>query len=226
MVPLSIMSVFGIETIFLSKSSHRFRQWQAKFLKSSYVLPVIRNSRFVKKHQPLLLLMIFALVASNAVSVYPSFVSLNAAYEEFTDEDMAVLHWMQYHLNNSTTVIASDHRLARMAEALGLNTTLDEASLIWTAENLTEYWNELKGINKNYSQITHIIIDDIMREHVVHVYFGNMQYMTNASYDKFSSPFFTLVYRNETVDSNGVAVHWSEIYEVNWSFIENQGAGG
>ena len=58
------------------------------------------------------------------------------------------------------TVIASDHRLARVTEAIGFNTTLDGASIIWISENVTDYMDELKGIGKNYSKITHIIIDD------------------------------------------------------------------
>ncbi len=162
---------------------------------------------------------VLILVTTNAVSVYPSHVALNASYESITDENLAVIDWMSKNLDRNTTVIASDHRLARIAEANGFNTTLDDASMIWSTENLTDYIEELTGQDKKYSRITHVIIDDIMRERVVHVGFANIEYMTNESYDKFAPPLFTSIYRNATVNEDLEEIHWTELYEVNWTYL-------
>ena len=179
-----------------------------------------RKTRFMKKRQLVYMLAIAMLVTTNAVSVYPSHVALNASYEAITDENLSVIEWMKYNLDKNNSVIASDHRLARMAEAVGFNTTLDEAIIIWTAENLTDYVDELYGFDKNYSRITHIVIDDIMRERVVHVGFKHIVYMTNESYDKFMCQPFELIYRNATMNQDMEERHWTEVYKVNWTYIE------
>ena len=59
-----------------------------------------------------------------------------------------------------------------------------------------------------------------MKERVVHVGFGEIVYMTNKSYDKFSFQPFELLYRNATFDENMDEMHWTEIYNINWKFIE------
>jgi hypothetical protein len=94
-----------------------------------------------------------------------------------TDEDLACIDWMERNLDKNRTVIASDHRLARVTEAVGFNTTVDEASIIWVAEDFVDCLFELEGIGKNYSRITHVLIDDILTERVVHVGFGEIFYM-------------------------------------------------
>ena len=78
------------------------------------------------------------------------------------------------------------------------------------------------GVGKDHGRITHIIIDDIMRQKVVHVGFGNIVYMTNESYDKFKNPPFELIYRNSTLNVEMEEIHWTELYYVNWSYIEKQ----
>ena len=59
-----------------------------------------------------------------------------------------------------------------------------------------------------------------MKERVVHVGFGKICYMINESYDKFSSAPFTLLYRNESVNDLLEIDHWTEVYEVDWNYIE------
>ncbi|ENO12026.1 hypothetical protein MBGDC06_00549 [Thermoplasmatales archaeon SCGC AB-539-C06] len=59
-----------------------------------------------------------------------------------------------------------------------------------------------------------------MRERVVHVGFGKIVYMTNESYDKFQSQPFELAYRNATIDQNMEEIHWTELYSINWTYIE------
>jgi len=46
-------------------------------------------------------------------------------------------------------------------------------------------------------------------------------FMTNESYDKFSREPFKLLYRNETYNKQGQVLHWAEVYEVDWDYINN-----
>ena len=139
---------------------------------------------------------------------------------------------MDENLDKNQSLIASDHRLARMAEAYGFNTTKDETVKMWEAENLDEYINELLGIGENHTRITHVIIDNIMKYDVVHVHFGEIRYMVNdsredeskyAPYNKFLQQPYNLIYRNESVELDTVTqepLYWAEIFEVNWTYLE------
>ena len=220
MVPLSIIAVFGIQGIFSNLHPEKLAQWRKTIIRTPSSYQSLRKLRIIQRHQLVYVAVIFILVAANAASVYPAFDTLNAAYEEITNEDMAAIDWMQKNVDTNASVIASDHRLARMTEAVGFNTTLDKAYAIWITENLTEYIDELEGFGKNYSRITHVLIDDIMKERVVHVGDGEIYYMTNASYEKFSSEPFEFLYRNETRNQDGVVVHWAEVYNVNWTYLQ------
>lgn len=221
MVPLSIIAVFGLEAIFLSFKLDHIGKYTKKI--SSLNKPAVyffRGKHPIQKRQVLYFLIIIILVTANAVSVYPSHVALNASYEAITNEDVAVIDWIEEHLDKNSSVIASDHRLARIAEAVKFNTTLDEASSIWITDNFVDCIFELEGIGKNYSRITHIVVDDIMKERVVHVGFGKIFYMTNNSYDKFSYQPFDLLYRNATINQELIEEHWAEVYAVNWTYID------
>ena len=206
--PLSIMSVYGMYSIL--KSDYGFlSKWKLKLLKNQRVVyPVI----------------IVLLVATNAASVYPSYLAweaLDESYETITDENLAVIQWMDENLDRNDTVVASDHRLVLLAAAIGFNTTRDEAITMWNTSNLTECTNELYGVNKNYGMVTHVVVDNIMRESVVHIGFdGKKIYMTNESYEKFVYQPFELVYRNATLNQDMEETHWAEVYAVNWTFIE------
>jgi hypothetical protein len=227
MAPLSIIAVYGIGSIFLNVDHESLsKRWSRGLLhvrKPRFNLH--EKTRIVQKRQIIYLLIIALLVTTNAVSVYPSHVSLNASYEGITNEDVSVIEWMNKNLDKNTSIIASDHRLARMAEALGFNTTIDEAIVIWDAKNLEGCINEICGIGENYSRITHVVIDDIMKDRVVHVGAGKIVYMTNETsqeaYEKFSQQPFELLYRNETIDPNTKkAKNCAEVYQVNWTYIE------
>jgi hypothetical protein len=173
----------------------------------------------MKKHQILYLFVISIIVTTNAVSIYPSHEALNASYEAITNENFSTIDWMIENLDNTSSIIATDHRLARIAESAGFTTTLDRTFIIWEAENLSDYLKELTGSNTNSSGITHIIIDDIMKNKVVHVGFGKITYMTNNSYDKFLKQPFEMIYRNSTLNEELEEEHWTEIFKVNWSYI-------
>jgi hypothetical protein len=225
MIPLSVMSIYGIRDIFLRIGNNSIIIETVK--KLPQIEKVVTNysspARLMKKRQVLYLFVVVIIVTTNAVSIYPSHDSLNASYEAITNEDLAVVDWMGENLDKNNCIVASDHRLARIAEAVGFNTTLDNATKLWDSINLTDYLDELMGIEKQYkSRITHIIIDDIMKERVVHVGFAEIVYITNASYDKFLSEPFELVYRNATINERMQEEHWAEVFAVNWTWIEQQ----
>jgi len=220
MAPLCIISIFGISGIFLNLNYERLSKFTERFHHiSKPSLYYFKKSSLLQKRQFIYIAVILFLVSANAVSIYPSHVALNASYEVITDENFAVIEWMDENFDKNNSVIASDHRLARITEAVGFNTTLDESSVIWISENFTDYIYELEGIGKNHSRITHIIIDDIMKNKVVHVGFGKIFYMTNESYEKFSYQPFELAYRNATLNQDMEEEHWTEVYAVNWTFI-------
>jgi hypothetical protein len=225
MAPLSIVAIYGLRGIFLNGYYDVFSKrkgialripWKTRLL-SKELLSRIQNRRLAY------LAIIILLIATNAISVYPSHISLNASDEEITADNLAAIDWLHQHIQRNGTTIASDHRLSRLAEAAGFNTTLDEAWDIWSATELPEYIDELYGVDKNYSMITHVIIDDIMRDVVCHVGFGIIIYISDAAYAKFQSEPFELIHRETTVDSNNEEIHWTEIYRVNWTYIEALG---
>lgn len=222
MAPLCIVSIFGIRIIFLNFNYDKIYGLTKKYMRfkkpSFYLLK--KSFNLQSRTLPYLVVILF-LVTANAVSVYPSHVALNASYEAITNEDFSAIKWIEENCDKNTTIVASDHRLARITEAAGFNTTLDESIILWFSKNYVDCISELEGISKNHSRITHIIIDDVMKEKVVHVGFGRIFYMTNESYEKFSYKPFELLYRNETLNEDMVIQHWTEIYGVNWTYLDN-----
>jgi len=221
MAPLSIASIFGIRLIFLNINYDKMYSLKKRYLriKKPSIYLFKKSFNLQSRTIPYIAVILF-LVTANAVSVYPSHVALNASYEAITDEDFSAIEWMELNCDKNSTIIASDHRLARITEAAGFNTTLDESIILWFSKNYIDCITELEGISKNHSRITHIIIDDVMKEKVVHVGFGRIFYMTNESYEKFSYKPFELLYRNETLNEELVVQHWTEIYGVNWTYLD------
>lgn len=199
-----------------------------------------KKIKISKKNRLINLIIIFVLVLLLALTSYSAYESLyytegyrgNSAVEQITKEDMQAIKWMSENLDKNTTMIASDHRLARMAEAYGFNTTQDKTINLWDAVTLDQYVDELMGIGKTHARVTYILVDDIMKNVVVHVYEGIDRYMINetkigdaryAAYDKFKREPFELVYENATIQIDPVTkepVHWAQIYAVNWTYIE------
>ncbi|MFO7677238.1 MAG: hypothetical protein R6V50_02475 [Thermoplasmatota archaeon] len=219
MAPLSVISIFGISAIVLNQDLKKEQRFAKKLERKKSVWFYLNKINSLRNQSTILLVIILVLVTSNAISVYPSHVALNASYEAITNENLACIEWLDNNANKKYSIIASDHRLARVAEAIGFNTTNDEANSIWITEDFIEDLIELEGIGKSYSKISYIIIDDIMMERVVHVGFGQIYYMTEKSYEKFSCQPFELVYRNVTLDLEGEEKSWSEVYKLNWSYI-------
>jgi hypothetical protein len=232
MAPLAIIAVFGFGGIF---SDPNFKKLIVKFkVKKNLFLKKRSKKHFLSSKNPLLqIFIIILIIVSLSATPYLAHKTLKASDERITTENIAVIEWMSENLDKNSSMIASDHRLARMSEAYGFNTTKDETEEIWEAEYLDEYIDELIGIGKNHDRITHVIIDNIMKYDVVHVHFGEIRYMINetkedeemyASYDKFLSQPFNLVYRNESIEIDPISqepIRWTEIFEVNWTYLED-----
>lgn len=226
MAPIAVLTVYGIGGIF-SDPDYKFILSFSSIKKARSLIKSFSLRKNYKTVRLVFLFIIIFLVFSLASTVYISYSSLNVAVEEISKEDFQVVKWMDENLDKNYSVIASDHRLARLAESYGFNTTKDETINLWEAEKLDEYIDELIGIGQNHSRITHIIVDDKMKNDVVHVYFGIIKYMTNetwtAAYDKFKQQPFELIYKNETVEidiKTNESLSWAEIYKVNWTYIE------
>ena len=224
MMPLSIISAYGIIEIFSHIHYESLFDLRIRYDHVQKSLTGISGKgRFILDRKQLLYLaLIITIITTNAASTYSLHSALNVTHEGISHENFSVADWVNENLDKNNSVIASDHRISRIVEAAGFNTTLDHAVFIWEAENLTDYIDELFGINMTCDIITHVIIDDIMREQVVSPAFREAYYMTNNSYNKFYDQPFELVYRNATLNNQMKELHWTEVYEVNWTYIEHE----
>ena len=151
---------------------------------------------------------------SNMMVAYPTIDALNSIDERVSQPCINTFEWMEGNVSN-VSVVASDHRLSMILWAEGFNITYGETNHTWTAENTTACFSELKELN-----VTHIVIDDIMRETVININVGKYYHMSNESYEKFISEPFELIYRNATVNDIGEELHWVEVYKVNKSYFD------
>jgi hypothetical protein len=165
-------------------------------------------------------LVVFGLVFSNAVAVYPVYTSLDWMDESISDQTINTIHWITQHLDKNTTVVATDLRLSKMLWAEEYNVTFDSTNTTWSSDSWINCSVEFYA-TENHSRVTHVLIDDVMKDTSVNVNLMQSIYMTNESYAKFLHDPFHLLYRNETVNSDSEVIHWAELYEVNWSYIEN-----
>jgi hypothetical protein len=228
MYPLALIAVYGIGSIF-SDTEYKVllsKLFSKKVFFTKYKSKTVSISQKKRLFHILLTLL---LVISLATSVYPLPTTLGQSNEIITREDLNAIDWINENLDSNKSLIASDHRLERMIESRGFKTTKDETEKIWAAEDTSEYIDELIGIGKNYSKITHIFVDSIMKNDVVHVGIKKEGiHMTNETwtggYDKILKQPFNLVYRNESMNYDSETlepVYWAEVYEINWTYIEN-----
>lgn len=150
---------------------------------------------------------------SNMMVAYPTIDALNSIDERVSQPCINTFEWMEGNVSN-VSIVASDHRLSMILWAEGFNITYGETNHTWTAENATACFSELKELN-----VTHIVIDDIMRETVINIDIGKYYHMSNESYEKFISEPFELIYRNATVNGIDEELHWVEVYKVNKSYF-------
>lgn len=212
MAPISIIAVLGIAR--LLKDHHFSFVWNHSFKFSD---------RNIISYKKILYVGFIALIVSaNATTIYPGHSSMNMGYKIISEEDLSVTEWISGNISCNGTLFASDHRTERMLEAFGYNTTKNRASLIWTESELCDYIIHLDNKTYKYT-VTHVVIDDVMRNLYVQKQDKKtlFDFMTNESYEKFSREPFSLLYRNETYDNNNKLIHWAEVYEVNWGYIDN-----
>lgn len=165
-----------------------------------------------------------ALVISNAVAVYPVYDSLDWMDESIPEPTVNAMQWISDNLTSNTTVVATDLRLSKMLWADGINATFEGTNATWTCPSWQQCLSEF-GPMDNHSCVTNVLIDDVMRDTSVNVRVLWSTYMTNVSYQKFKEEPFELMYRNATMNGNGEATHWAEVYRVNWSYIDTYLAG-
>jgi len=169
--------------------------------------------------QVLFVLVVFGLVFSNAVAVYPVYTSLEWMDESIPNETANTIDWIQNNLDRNTTMIATDLRLSKMMWAEGINATFEGTNESWTCDTWVGCVADFDAKGNN-PRVTHVLIDDVMRDMSVNVQVLQSFYMTNESYLKFKQEPFELLYRNATVNQDNEEVHWAEVYSVNWTFID------
>jgi hypothetical protein len=204
-VPACLFAAVGILYFF------RSREYKVSLsLKKQLSYPTI---------QALFVLVVCGLVFSNAVAVYPVYTSLEWMDESIPNETANAIDWMNENLDRNNTLVATDLRLSKMIWAEGMNATFEGTNDTWTSDTWVGCVADFDA-EKHHHLVTHVLIDDVMRDISVNVRVLQSVYMTNESYLKFSQEPFTLVYRNTTVNQENEEIHWAEVYSVNWTFIE------
>lgn len=204
-VPACLFAAVGVIYFF------RFREHKTSFsYKKRLSSPTI---------QVLFVLVVCGLVFSNAVAVYPVYTSLEWMDESIPNETANAIEWINHHLEWNNTLVATDLRLSKMIWAEGINATFEETNDTWTCDTWVGCVRDF-DTKENQCRVTHVLIDDVMRDISVNVRVTQSVYMSNESYLKFSQEPFTLVYRNATVNQLNEEIHWAEVYSVNWTFIE------
>jgi hypothetical protein len=169
--------------------------------------------------QILFTLVVCGLVFSNAVAVYPVYTSLEWMDESIPNETANAIDWINNNLDKNNTLIATDLRLSKMIWAEGINATFEDTNNTWTCGTWVGGVADFEA-EENHCRVTHILIDDVMRDVSVNIRVLQSVYMTNESYIKFKQEPFKLIYRNATVNQDNEEIHWAEVYSVNWTFIE------
>jgi len=204
-VPACLFAAVGILYFF------RSREYKVSLsLKKQLSYPTI---------QALFVLVVCGLVFSNAVAVYPVYTSFEWMDESIPNETANAIDWMNDNLDRNNTLVATDLRLSKMIWAEGMNATFEGTNDTWTSETWVGCVADFDA-EMHHRLVTHVLIDDVMRDISVNVRVLQSVYMTNESYLKFSQEPFTLVYRNTTVNQENEEIHWAEVYSVNWTFIE------
>ncbi len=204
-VPACLFAAVGVLYFF------RFRQYKVSLsFKKQLSSPSI---------QVLFALVVCGLVFSNAVAVYPVYRSLEWMDESIPNETANAITWIKENLDKNSTMVATDLRLSKMMWAEGMNATFEETNDTWTCDTWVGCIADFNA-KGNHPAVTHVLIDDVMKDMSVNIHVLQSVYMTNESYLKFKQEPFELVYRNATVNQDNEEIHWAEVYTVNWSFIE------
>ncbi len=205
-IPLCVPAAILINNIL----SINKKQLNMKPTFSPFFRSLIKNSHI----KTIILIFISVMCISNMIAAYPTIDSLNHIDERVTTPCINVFDWMSGNISNNS-VVASDHRLEMMLWANGFNITFGKTNHTWSSNNTINCLLELKQFN-----ISYILIDDIMKNSVINVDVGNYYYMTNESYEKFTKKPFDLIYRNVTMGNNDIELHWVELYQINYNYID------
>ncbi len=203
-VPACLFTAVGVLHVFRNRESN---------VTSSLKKPLSYPSL-----QVVFALVVFGLVFSNAVAVYPVYTSLEWMDESIPNETANAIAWIKDNIDKNTTMVATDLRLSKMMWAEGINATYEQTNETWTCDTWVGCIADFTA-GENHPLVTHVLIDDVMRYTSVNIHVLESVYMTNESYQKFLSEPFQLLYRNATVNQDNEEVHWAEVYSVNWSFI-------
>jgi hypothetical protein len=203
-VPACLFAAVGVLYFFRSRE-HKV----SLILKKQLSYPTI---------QALFVLVVCGLVFSNAVAVYPVYTSLEWMDESIPNETANAIEWIHDNLDGNDSLVATDLRLSKMIWAEGIDATFEGTNDTWTCDTWVGCVTDFDA--KDHRMVTHVLIDDVMRDISVNVRVLQSVYMTNESYLKFSQEPFELIYRNATVNQDNEEIHWAEVYSVNWTFIE------
>jgi hypothetical protein len=204
-VPACLFTAVGVLHFFRNREGH---------VTSSLKKPLSYPSL-----QVVFALVVFGLVFSNAVAVYPVYTSLEWMDESIPNETANAIAWIKNNLDRNTTMVATDLRLSKMMWAEGINATYEQTNETWTCDTWVGCVADFTA-GENHPLVTHVLIDDVMLYTSVNIHVLQSVYMTNESYLKFSVEPFQLLYRNATVNQENEEVHWAEVYSVNWTFID------
>lgn len=166
-------------------------------------------------------IVVSCVVFSNAVAVYPVYDSLEWMDESIPEPTVNAIGWINKKLDSNDTVLATDLKLSKLLWAEGFNSTFDHTNETWRCESWERCRVDL-DYEENHSRVTHILIDDVMRDTSVNIELMYSYYMTNESYLKFQREPFDLVYRNATVNADFEEVHWAEIYSIDWTYVSDR----
>ena len=203
-VPLCIPAAIVTKEMLERNKKHDIKKASLRFVK-----PVFKHPQF----NLMAVIVIGIMCISNMMVAYPTIDALNSIDERVSESCINTFEWMRGNVSN-ISVVASDHRLSMILWAEGFNITYGETNHTWTAENVSMCCSELKELN-----VSHVLIDDIMRETVINIDVGKYYHMSNESYEKFASEPFKLIYRNATLNNIGEELHWVEVYKVNESYF-------
>jgi len=230
MYPVSIISVFGIGAIF---SDPYLKTLITKVSNKKDLIIKYKGLNKIITYKTRVSFFVFfiMLILVLAGSVYTSHNALNQSWEEISSEDISAIEWIGANLDKNNSLIVSDHRLERLAEAEGFNTSNDEVINLWYKENISDFIDELLSSGKGNSSITHILIDDVMKNKGVHIGPKNSSFRTifmsnetwTGGYDKFLKQPFELIQRFESESKDPItngSYRWAEIYEVNWTYLQ------
>jgi hypothetical protein len=165
------------------------------------------------------IVLLVILVVTSTVSAYSVQTTTSKAAEQIHQPVFDTMEWMEGNISKNMT-IATDHRISQILWANGYNATSDDMYLLWYSDDWTDAEHELRAENRDYERVSYVLIDDVMKNKSVNVNINeSYRPINDTNYEKFRYQPFELVEEGTFMSKNGK--HWSELYWVNWTYIEN-----